>query len=496
MDARSVGGTLVQTESVSPLRKAGDSGDKSEESADKEVRVFKPKLIHNRTPLSDYPAEIETARTLCLILDENGWNEDSVKKLQKVVIKITSDLIVDVASRLKSIGVAWDFLNWASTQEGHEHGDEIFAKVIGRLGRQRAISCAWHLLERMSQRSMEVNYAFSIFIHRLRRAKMVDEVVKAMNGMKYLTVVPTVPLYTSALQFLLKANSPDKAKRLYNQMVQDNLLPDKKLYELIAIGFGRAGKLDDALITLQGMQRQGYIPDVSIYTTLMGCFSRVGQLDDGRKLYLEMIRNSRLPEVFTYHELACALHGDSTMELVDKFLEVLETKGSDLRIHTYNNLLQYLFNVGKHDEAKEVFHRIPGNKQVGKGFEKQLRKCRRTLDTYKVCIFGICKGGHLAYALEIFNAMLVSVPKPDGDICNHLLMLLSNAKMMDEALELIPHVMKLKVHVSNDAQQSFFSALRSCERLDTACKIFRCMKRKGCIDQDSDFVSLIGLENE
>lgn len=442
-------------------------------------------------------AESKTAMAIYRILQTNRWSaRDTGKRLHTLVRKVTPDLVLEVVRLLKNAKVALNFLNWARVQEGYEPRAEAFTHIVARLGRERDFSTAWCLLDEMKRHDMKVDYAFSIFIHRLKRAKKAHGLVKAMCGMAFLNVTPTVPLYTSALEFLLKGDHGDEAEHLYKQMLQDGLVPDKKLYELLIMGFSKVGKLDESLALFKDMKSQGYVPHVSVYTSLISWLLTAENLDMGHQLYMEMIGNGHLPKVFGSHEVACALHGEDTMEQVDKFLEVVRMMATRWRIQSYNNLLQYLLDVGKCDEAMAVFNRIPGDQDANAGSEKQLAACCWTLDSYRIYIFGMCKMGRLVYALEVLREMLVRGYKPTSDISSFLLLSLSSAKMVDEALELCKHITKTKEAVSIDAQQCFFSALRASGRLGLACKVFLSMRRKGCIDKDSDFVSLVGFENK
>eukprot|EP00250_Pteridium_aquilinum_P014803 c22208_g1_i1 orf=360-2303(+) len=447
--------------------------------------------------LTAQSAKSETAMSMYHILKEEGWSSpDTEKKLSSIVNRVTPNLLIEVVKLLKNAEVGLSFLQWAKDQEGYEPRVEAFTHVIARFGREREFNRAWCLLVEMKRDKLAVDYAFSIFIHRLKRAKRAHGLVKAMCGMAFLGVTPTVALYTSALEFLLKFDHGDDVTHLYKQMLQDGLVPDKKLYELLIVGFIKIGKLDDSLSLFNDMQCQRYEPHVSVYSALLGSLVAAKKLDRGRELYMEMIRIGCLPKVFGLDEIACALHAENTTEMIDKFLKVVERTAARWRIQSHNNLLQYLLDTGRCDEAIRIFDKIPRDQKARAEPQRDSMNCYWTSDSYRIYILGLCKLGYLDHAQEMFKEMLARCLRPTNDISSFLLLSLSKARMVDEALSFCKHITGTRETVSIEAQHCFFSALRTSGRLSVALKIFLSMKRKGCIDQDSDFVSVIGLESK
>lgn len=440
----------------------------------------------------------ETVMSIYQILKAEEWSSPGTEeKLSSVATTLSPDSVIEVVKLLKDAQMALRFLTWAKDQRGYEPRAEVYTHVIARFGRERDFNSAWHLLVEMKGCKLPIDFTFSIFLHRLKRARKAQGLVKAMCGMTFLGVNPTVALYTSALEFLLKVGAGDDATHLYKQMLQDGLVPDKKLYEVLVVGFIKIGKLDDALLLLDDMKHRGYVPHVLVYTVLVGSMSVAKRLDEGHELYEEMLGTGCVPKVFGVNEIACALHGEDTMKMVERFLKLVEIRPYKWKIQSHNNLLRCLFNSGRWDEARAVFERVPREEEGARANpRKDFVKCYWNLDSYHIYIIGMCKLGQLALAMDTFKELVDRCLQPINEISSFILLSLSNAKMIDEALAFSKHITRARESVSVDAQSAFYTALRTSGHLSVALKIFASMKRRGCIDEDADFVSLIGLETK
>eukprot|EP00250_Pteridium_aquilinum_P021597 c25169_g4_i1 orf=942-3269(-) len=466
-----------------------DIGTDSSEACAKQS--FEQKFGHS----SELPVD---ASSVSLILDKYGWGPHTEGILQSFIGSITPELVANVVHEQKDAKVAFHFIEWAGKQPNFEHQEEIFTKVVGRLGKCSDFETAWTVLEFMRKHGLKVNYAFGIFIHRLKSANMVDEAIRAMDSMVSLDVNPTVPLYTVAFQLLLNCNNLKDVQRLYMKMRQVGLQPDTKLFGILVSGFGKAGKVDDALFFFEEMQRSGVLPDSFIYTSLIGTLATVGQYGEGQKFYTEMVQNNCLPSVLSRLDLECALYGVSSMEQIQRFLEGLENRGHLISVHTYNNLLQHLLDNKMLTEAVEVFCRLleePQRQDRLQSLDKAA--AGPNVDSYSLLICGLCKEGELTEALLLFKEMLVKGFKSSSEVCNCLLHgLSSNKGYVYEAVELSSHVVRAKLIVDVETQKTFLRALHTSGDMSKALQIFNTMKWRGCIDPRSNFHELIGVVRE
>ncbi|KAI5083263.1 hypothetical protein GOP47_0003006 [Adiantum capillus-veneris] len=483
---------------VTPPFYSGDLFFESEGSDEENAFVVdKDDFIEMDITLFGRLGKSETAISMYRILNTESWSSPGTEeKLSNVAKKVSPELVVEVIKLLRNAPLALSFLNWAKVQEGYEPRAEAYSSVIARFGRERDFNSAWRLLVEMKDCKLPVDFTFSILLHRLKRARRVHGLVKAMCGMSFLGVTPTVALYTSALEYLLKFGFGDDATHLYHRMMQNALVPDKKLFEVLVLGFVKLGKLDDGLLLFNDMKNRGYVPHVLVYKALISSMSVAKMLDKGHELFEEMLATGCVPKVFGVNEIACALHGQDTMK-IERFLKLVTRVRYKWKIQSHNNLLQCLFDYGRYDEAKAVFDKVAREEEARANRRKDFINGYWDLSSYHIYIIGMCKLGQLNLAMDMFKLLLEKKRlKPINEISSFLLLSLSNANRIDEALAFCKHITGAREPVSVDAQVSFFSALRTSEHLSVALKIFASMKRKGCIDKDADFVSLIGMENK
>jgi pentatricopeptide repeat protein len=315
-----------------------------------------------------------------------------------------------------------------------------------------------------------------------------------MCGMGFLEVTPTVSLYTCALEFLLKQNNGEDFEYLYNRMLQDGLVPDQKLFEILIKGCSKIGKCDAAVSFFESMKNQGFVPHVSVYITTIGHLSVCGNLDCGHWFYKEMIASGCLPSVFGIHEVACALYGDEIKKRIEEFENVVQLMPSLSRVHSFNNLIRFLLDIGKPDEATVVFNRLKSGTPITTEGARQTPTWN--VDSYRSYIFGMYKLGHVVNAMETYVELLSRGPKPTNDISSFLLLNLSREKLMVEALDVCKRIIKCRDPIDIAAQKAFFTLLRIKKHLDVACKLFMTMRKKRCIDEDSDFTSLVGFNED
>ncbi|KAI5070003.1 hypothetical protein GOP47_0014346 [Adiantum capillus-veneris] len=434
--------------------------------------------------------------SVLMILEKQGWGQHTEDVLCTFIGQLTSEIVAKIVDGLRDAKMSFFFLQWVGRQGNYQHREEVFTKVVGRLGKDREFEMALTVLHYMKKHGLKVDYAFSIFIQRLKSANMVDDIAKAMDSMMSLDVVPTVSLYTVALQTTLKANDVKIAERLYNQMHQARLHLDAKLFTTLVTGFGKAGMIDHALFFIKKMQRDGVPPNSFAYTRLIRAFAAAEQYEEGQKFFAEMVQNNCLPVALSPVDLKCALFGANSMEKINKFLEDLESRGHLFSVHTYNNMIQYLLDRRMLLEAVELFGRLLGEPREGDSqFSLDKRAARPNKVSYLLLICGLCKGGQLTEAIRLFREMLMKGIDTTSDLCNCLLRGLSSTEgFMFEAVELGRHMASKKLIVDVETQKAFFKALKANGDTAKALKIFDSMKWRGCIDSSSNFYALSSVE--
>ncbi|MCO5584271.1 hypothetical protein L7F22_038195 [Adiantum nelumboides] len=427
--------------------------------------------------------------SVLLFLQKQGWGQHTEDVLRGFIGLLTSDFVAKIVDGLRDATIAFSFLQWVGRQDSYQPREENFTKVVGRLGKDRQFKMAWEVLHYMKNHGLKVDYAYNIFIQRLKSADMADDIVKALDSMRSLDVTPTISLYTVALQATLRVNDLKSAETLYNQIDEAGLQLDAKLFHTLITGFGNAGMVHRALFFFKEMQRNGMSPDSFTYTRLIRAFAVAGQYEEGQKFFSEMVQNKCLPVALSRADLECALFGVDSMEQINGFLEDLESRGHLTSVHTYNNVIRYFLDRSMLLEAVELFRRLLGTSSLFP------RAASPNKVSYLLLIRGLCEGGQLTEALLFFREMLVKGITTSSDLCNCLLCGLSSTEgFMYEAVELARHIGRKKLIVYVETQKIFFKALKATGDMSKALKIFDIMKCRGCIDSSSNFYASSNVE--
>ena len=133
------------------------------------------------------------------------------------------------------------------------------------------------------------------------------------------------------------------------------------MWTALISGYTDCGYGVKALDCFKKMQGHGVFPDTVTYVGLVRAFAIAGNFEGGKSICVEMIRNNCLPKVLSRLELGCALHGMTSTEQIERFLQDIETKGHVVSVFTYNNMLQYLLDKQMLSEAIKIFGRFSGD---------------------------------------------------------------------------------------------------------------------------------------
>ncbi|KAG9449186.1 hypothetical protein H6P81_009151 [Aristolochia fimbriata] len=105
-------------------------------------------------------------------------------------------------------------------------------------------------------------FTYVLFIDAWFAHNRIDDAYSYFMKMVESGLRPSVGVYNKVVNELLKAVQVDRAKELYNQMLEKELKPDGTSYNLIFMGLCEHGKMDDRQLRLMhppvdGVKDQG-----------------------------------------------------------------------------------------------------------------------------------------------------------------------------------------------------------------------------------------------
>ncbi|WCJ32837.1 Pentatricopeptide repeat (PPR) superfamily protein [Euphorbia peplus] len=338
--------------------------------------------------------------------------------------------IVELILDQKSSNEALQTFNWATNLPNFTHSQSTYQALIQKLCSFRRFDIVNNLLDEMphSIHSPPDEHIFLTLIRGLGRAQRIPDVVKVLDLVSKFGDNPSLKIYNSILDVLVKEDI-DLARKFYRKkMMGKGVEGDDYTYGILMKGLCLTNRIGDGFKLLQVMKTRGVKPNVVVYNTLLHGLCKNGKVGRARSLMYEIDE----PNDVTFNVLVSAYckEGNSVQALV--MLEKGFESGFVPDVITVTKVVEVLCNVGRVREAVEVLDRVEskggkvdvvahntllkgfcssGKAKVGYGLLREMERkgCFPNVDTYNILIFGFCKEGMFELALDIFNDM-----KTDG----------------------------------------------------------------------------------
>ncbi|KAJ0774750.1 putative tetratricopeptide-like helical domain superfamily [Helianthus annuus] len=335
-----------------------------------------------------------------------------------------SHLILDQKSPTEALQT----FRWASKLPHFTHTQSTYRALVHKLCTFRRFDTAHQLLDEMPT-SIGLPPDDDIFVTIVRglgRARMIRQVVKVPNLVSRFKVTPTVKIYNSILNVLVKEDI-DIARGFYRRkMMGCGVKGDMYTYGILMKGLCLTNRISDGFKLLQTMKNKGVTPNTVIYNTLLHALCKTGKLGIGRarSLMNEMVEPKDVtfnilitayckaenivqalvmleksfdlgfvPDVITLTKVIKVLcDKDRAMEAVE-VLERVEKKGGEIDVVVYNTLIKGFCKLKKVKAAVRFLK------------EMEMKGCLPNAETYNVLIFGFCELGLLDSAVDMFDEM-------------------------------------------------------------------------------------------
>ncbi|KAK9077766.1 hypothetical protein SSX86_006104 [Deinandra increscens subsp. villosa] len=335
-----------------------------------------------------------------------------------------SHLILDQ----KSANEALETFRWASKLPHFTHSQSTYRALVHKLCTFRRFDTAHQVLDEMPSLIglPPDDDIFVTIVRGLGRARMIREVVKVPDLVSRFKVTPTLKIYNSILDVLVKEDI-DIARGFYRRkMMGCGVKGDMYTFGILMKGLCLTNRIADGFKLLQTMKKKGVTPNAVVYNTLLHALCRHGKLGIGRarSLMNEMIDPNSVtfnilitaycktenliqalvmleksfdlgfvPDVVTITKVVKILcDKDRGMEAVE-VLERVEKKGGEIDVVAYNTLIKGFCKLKKAKAAVRFLK------------EMEMKGCLPNAETYNALIFGFCESGLPDLALDMFDEM-------------------------------------------------------------------------------------------
>ncbi|XP_057722287.1 pentatricopeptide repeat-containing protein At5g48730, chloroplastic isoform X1 [Arachis stenosperma] len=190
---------------------------------------------------------------------------------------------------------------------------------------------------------------------------------------------PNSGIYIKLIVMLGKCKKPEKARELFQAMIDEGCVLDCESYTALLSAYSRSGLLDKAFSLLEEMKcTPNCRPDVQTYSILIKSCLQVFAFDKVHCLLSDMAIHSIKPNTVTYNTLIDA-YGKAKRfsEMESTLMEMLADQDCQPDVWTMNSTLRTFGNIGQIETMERCY-----DKFQGAGIQPNVQTFNILLDSY------------------------------------------------------------------------------------------------------------------
>ncbi|XP_015088000.1 pentatricopeptide repeat-containing protein At2g17525, mitochondrial [Solanum pennellii] len=374
----------------------------------------------------------------------------------------TQENITRLILEQKTANQALQTFRWASNISNFTHNHSTYRAIIHKLCNFRRFDCVHHLLNEMpsSIGSTPDEDIFVTIVRGLGRAGMIKQVIKIPELVSKFEKKPTLKLYNSILDVLVKEDI-DIARAFYRiKMMGNGIQGDHYTYGILMKGLCLTNRIGDGFKLLQVMKTRGITPNTVIYNTVIHALCKNGKVGRARSLMRDLVE----PSDVTFNILISAYCGEGSLVQALVMLEKSFSKGYIPDVITVTKVVGLLCNNGRVSEAVELLERVEERGGIVDAV------------AYNTLINGFCRLGKVKVGCRLLKEMELKGCMPNADTYNGLISGLCESKMLDLALEMLNEMKRVGINWNFVTYDTLIHGLCSGGRVENGLKILEVMK--------------------
>lgn len=211
-----------------------------------------------------------------------------------------------------------------------------------------------------------------------------------------------VRLYSMMIRILAKANQPQRALQLFDEMQTVGIDPDVYVFTALLDAYGRSGMLEKAVSVFQKMKETPPCkPNATTYGYMMAAYGRARQWEKIDALFCEM-RDIGLKSLRNTFNVVIGAYGKGGLwTKMEEALDAMVAAGCTPDTFTYNTMIDAYGKGSQYRSMERTFERM------------QSAGCPGDILTYSSLIHAYRKAGQFEKMEKILEQMQIAGCKPD-----------------------------------------------------------------------------------
>ena len=327
---------------------------------------------------------------------------------------------------------------------------------------------------------------------------------------------PKEGTYIKLLVLLGRSGQPNRARELFDQMVEEELEPTSELYTALLSAYCRSGFIEDAFSTLEKMKTlPNCQPDVFSYSTLIKACVDSSRFELVELLYNEMDEREIFPNTVTQNIVLSGYGRAGKFDQMEKVLSgMLESTTCKPDVWTMNIILSVFGNMGQIEMMERWYEKFRnfgvepetrtfniligayGKKRMYDKMSSVMEYMRKlqfpwTTSTYNNVIEAFADVGDAKHMECTFDQMRAEGMKADTKTFCCLINGYANAGLFHKVISSVQLAGKFEIPENTSFYNSVISACAKAEDLMEMERVFNRMKDKQCLPNATTYSIMV-----